>query len=62
MRIGLVADVPDQPVMRRIEKIVQSDRQFDDAKAGAKMTARHRDSVDRFGSQLCCKPRKFSFR
>ena len=32
VRIGLVADVPDQPVARRIEDIMQGNRQLDDAK------------------------------
>ena len=32
MRIGLMADIPDQPVVRGFENIMQRDRQFDDAK------------------------------
>ena len=36
VRIGLMADVPDQPVVRRVEHVVQRDRQLDDAKAGAR--------------------------
>ena len=31
VRIGLVADVPDQAVARRVEHIVQGDRELDDA-------------------------------
>ena len=30
MRIGLMSDIPDQPIMRGIENIMQGDRQFDD--------------------------------
>src|SRR5215813_2154237 len=30
MRIGLMADVPDQPVLRGIEHVVEGDRQLDD--------------------------------
>jgi hypothetical protein len=41
---------------------MQRDRQFDDAEACAKMTARYRDSIDCLGSQLGRKPRKFGFR
>ncbi len=33
VRIGLVADVPDQPVARRVEDVVQRDGQLDDAEA-----------------------------
>ena len=33
VRIGLMADVPDQPVVRRVEHVVQGDRQFDHAEA-----------------------------
>ena len=52
VRIGLMADVPDQPVVRRVEDVMQRDRQFDDAEAGAEMTAGHRDRVDRLGAQF----------
>ena len=47
VRIGLMADVPDQPVVRRVEHVVQRDGQFDDAEAGAEMAAGYRDRVDR---------------
>ena len=52
VRIGLVADVPDQPVARRVEDVVQRDRQLDHAEAGAEMPAGHRDRVDRLRAQL----------
>ena len=52
VRIGLVADVPDQPVARRVEDVVQRDRQLDDAEPGAEMAAGDRDRVDRLGAQL----------
>ena len=54
MRVSLVADVPDNAILRRVENVVQRDRQFDHAKAGAEMTARHRDGTDRFGAQFVC--------
>ena len=52
VRIGLVADVPDQPVAGRIEHVVQRNRQLDHAKAGAEMAAGHRDGIDRLLAQL----------
>ena len=53
VRIGLVADVPDDPVGGRVEHVMQRDRQLDDAKARAQMPARHRNRVDRLRAQLC---------
>jgi len=52
MRIGLVADVPDDAVARRIENVMEGERQFDDAEPGAQMTAGDRDGADRLGAQL----------
>ena len=52
VRIGLVADVPDQAVVRRVEDMVQRDGQFDDAEAGAEMAARDGHGVDEFGAQF----------
>ena len=52
VRIGLMADVPDQPVGRRVEHVMQRHRQLDDAEAGAEVTACDRDSVDRLPPQL----------
>ncbi len=52
VRVGLVADVPDQPVARGVEHPVQRHRQLDDAQAGAEVAARYRDGVDRFQAQL----------
>ena len=52
VRIGLVADVPDQPVARRVEDVVQRDGQLDDAEPGAEMAAGHRDGADRLAAQL----------
>ena len=52
VRIGLVADVPDQPVVRRVEDVMQRDRQLDDAEAGAEMAAGDRDGVDGLLAQL----------
>ena len=52
VRIGLMADVPDEPVARRVEHVVQRDGQFDDAEPGAEMAAGHRDRRDRLLAQL----------
>ena len=52
VRIGLVADVPDQPVARRVEHVVQRHGQLDHAEPGAEMAAGDRDRVDRLGAQL----------
>ena len=49
VRIGLVADVPDQPVARRVEHVMQRHGQLDHAETGAQMAAGHRDRVDRLG-------------
>ena len=63
VRIGLMADVPDDAVGRRIEHVVQRDRQLDDAQAGAEMAAGHRNRADRLGAQFVGEPHELaSFR
>ena len=52
VRIGLMADVPDQPVARRVEHVVQRDGQLDHAEAGAEMAAGDRHGVDRLLAQF----------
>ncbi len=52
VRIGLVADVPDQPVARRVEDIMQRHGEFDDAEPGAQMAAGDRNRADRLGAQF----------
>ena len=47
-----MADIPDQPVVRRVEHVMQRNGQFDDAEAGAEMSAGDRDRADGFGAQL----------
>jgi len=49
VRIGLVTDVPEQPVARRIEQIVQCDSQLDDPEPGPKMTAGDGHGADGLG-------------
>jgi hypothetical protein len=46
VRIGLVADVPDQPVARRLKHVVQRDGELDNTQPGAQMAARYRDGAD----------------
>jgi hypothetical protein len=52
VRIGLVSDVPDQSVGRRIEHVMECHGQFDDAEAGAKMAAGHGDRIDCLPAQF----------
>ena len=52
MGIGLVTDIPDQPVFRGVEHIVQRHGQFDHAQAGAEMPAGDRHDVDQVGAQF----------
>ena len=52
VRIGLMADVPDDAVVRRIEQVVQRDSQLDHAEPGAEMAAGDRDGVDRLLAQF----------
>ena len=52
VRIGLVADVPDDLVARRVEHVVQRHRQLDDAQSRAEMAARDGHRVDGFAAQL----------
>ena len=48
--IGLMSNVPDQPVFGRVEHIVQSDRKLDHPKTGAQVTAGVGHGVDCFGA------------
>ena len=52
VRVALMADIPDQLVVGRVEDMVQRDRQLDDAKARAEMAARDRDGGDRLLPQF----------
>ena len=62
VRIGLVPDIPDQPVARRIEEVVQRDGQLDHAEPGPEVTAGHRHRADGLGPQLVRHlPEVFSF-
>ncbi len=52
VRIGLVADVPDQAVVRSVEDVVQGNGQLDHAEAGAEMTAGLADGIQQVLAQL----------
>src|SRR6202012_1568202 len=52
VRVGLVADVPDQAVARRVEDIMDRGGQLDHAETGAEMAARHRNRIDGFLTQF----------
>ena len=57
VRIGLVAYVPDKPVIGGVENIMQGDSQLDRTQTRGKMTPSGADTVDQelaqFESQLC---------
>ena len=56
VRIGLVTHIPHQPVVRRVENIVQRHRQFDRAEVGAQVTAGLGDAVKHIGTQFVGQP------
>ena len=56
MRIGLVADVPDQPVIRGIEDVVQGDGQLDHPQAGGEVPAGLADGGEDFGAEFVRQP------
>src|SRR5437016_8981509 len=52
VRVGLMADVPNQFVIWGIEDVMQSDCQLYHTKAGAQMTAGDGDRIDGLGAQF----------
>src|SRR3546814_5081239 len=48
VRIALMADIPDQPVMRCVENVMNGGGEFDHAKAGDQMPARHAHRKNHF--------------
>ena len=52
VRIGLVADVPHQPVARRVEDVVQRDGELDRAEPRGEMSAARGDGLDQVVAQL----------
>ena len=62
VRVGLMADVPDQPVMRRVVDIMQRDGELHRAQAGREMAATGADGVDQELAQLLRHLRQFRHR
>ena len=62
VRIGLMPHVPDDPVCRSVEDIVQRHGQFDHAKSGAEMASGLRDGIDQLGAQFRCHLRQITRR
>src|SRR5262249_19544525 len=60
--IGLVSDIPDEPVVRRIEHVVERHCELDHAQARAQVSAGHRDSADRLLTQLVRELAQVAFR
>ena len=52
VRVGLVADVPEDLVARRVEQAVQGDRELAGAEVGAEVAADLADRVDDVGAHL----------
>ena len=52
VRIRLMSDIPDQPVVRRLEHVMQRHRQFDSAQARRKVSALAADGLDQVSAQL----------
>ncbi len=52
VRVRLVAHVPDQPVIGRVEDVVKRDRELDRAEAGRKVAAHLADGFDEVLAQL----------
>jgi len=54
VRIRLMADVPDDAVFRRIENVMQGNRQFDRPQIGRKMAPGLGYRIEHEGAQLGC--------
>ena len=52
VRIALVADIPDQAVVRCVEDVMKRDRQLDHAERGAEVSAGDRDVSDGIAAQF----------
>ena len=61
VRIGLVADIPDDAVARRVVQIVQRDGELDHAEPRAEMAAGLADRVQQEGAQLIGELRQLGF-
>ena len=59
--IGLMTNVPDHPVMRCIENVMQRHCKFYNTKSGTKMTAGFRDRANSGIAQLACQALQIPF-
>ena len=50
--VALMADIEDQPVIGRVEDMMQRDSELDHAETRSQMAAGHRNRIDRLGPQL----------
>ena len=62
VRVTLMSHIPDDAVVRRVEKIVQRDGQLDHTQSGPQMTTGHRHRIQHFGAQFFSKPGKIGLR
>ena len=62
VRVGLVADIPDQAVVRGVVDVVQRNGQFDRAEAGGEVAAAGADGLDQELAQLGCQVLETPFR
>jgi len=60
VRIALMPDVEDQPVVRRVENLVDGNGQFDDAEPGAQMPAGLRYRIDHLVTHFAGKLRQIA--
>ena len=60
VRIGLVADIPHQAIVRSVEYIVQCNSEFHGAQAGGEMAAAGTDGVNQEFAQFGCERRQVS--
>src|SRR5579883_1337475 len=61
VRISLMSDIPNEPVVRRVKYIMQRDRKFHDAEPRSEMPACDRDGIDGLGAQLICELDEIGF-
>ena len=62
VRVRLVADVPHEPVVGRVEDIMQRDGEFDCAEPGGEVTAHLAHCVDEVPAQLAGHVRQLALR
>ncbi len=60
--IGLMPDIPDQPIARRVEHIMQRHRQLDHAETGRKMPTGLRHRIHQAPPHLGCQGRQLGCR